>query len=209
MKARKRYAFVIEIDRCIDCKSCMVACTAENQVPVGQHRNWVKATPVRGTFPELTQDFVAGNCMHCENPPCVEVCPTGASYQREGGLVLINQNDCVGCKYCISACPYGARHYDGRQHVVDKCTACVHRLESGRQPACVETCVSGVRHFGDLNDPGSAVARLVATGKAHPFHNETGTGPQLFYVSARGPVDAGFPVNERVAHLTSIRRDLR
>jgi Fe-S-cluster-containing dehydrogenase component len=208
MAAEKRYGFVIEVDRCIDCKACMVACEVENQVPLGHHRNWVRAVALEGAFPNLSQDYVPGNCMHCENPPCVQVCPTGASYQRADGLVLINQDKCIGCRFCISACPYGARYYDAARGVVDKCSACVHRLDVGQPPACVETCVGGARHFGDLNDPASDVAKLVATGRARPFHPETGTGPKVYYISARAQTDSEFPVNESVSDLVWFRRDL-
>ncbi|MCI0476369.1 MAG: 4Fe-4S dicluster domain-containing protein [Anaerolineales bacterium] len=206
--AEKRYAFVIEVDRCIDCKACMIACNVENQVPVGYHRNWVEAAPLQGTFPELAQNLVPGNCLHCQNPPCVQVCPTGASYQRADGLVLIAPDECIGCKYCISACPYQARYFDETRQVVDKCSACAHRLDVGQPPACVETCVGGSRHFGDLNDPNSTVAKLIATGRARPFHPETGTGPHLFYISARNQTDAEFPVKNLVGDLTWFRRDL-
>ena len=208
MAAQKRYAFVIEVDRCIDCKACMVACEIENQVPLGHHRNWVEPAPLQGVFPNLAQDTVPGNCMHCENPPCVEVCPTGASYQRADGLVLIDSTKCIGCKFCISACPYGARYFDETRGVVDKCSACVHRLDAGQPPACVETCVGGARHFGDLNDPESDVAKLYATGRARPFHPETGTGPKVFYISARAETDSEFPVNENVDGLVWFRREL-
>jgi tetrathionate reductase subunit B len=172
MAAQKRYAFVIEVDRCIDCKACMVACKVENQVPIGHHRNWVEAAPLQGAFPTLEQDYVPGNCMHCEAPPCVQVCPTAASYQRADGLVLIDQDKCIGCRFCISACPYNARYYDDARGVVDKCSACVHRLDVGQPPACVETCVGGARHFGDLNDPNSDVAKLYATGRSEEHTSE-------------------------------------
>lgn len=208
MALQKRYAFVIEVDRCIDCKACIVACEVENLVPLGHHRNWVKSSPLRGAFPNLGQDFVPGNCMHCTYPPCVQVCPTAASYQRADGLVLIDQDKCIGCRFCIEACPYGARYFDEQRGVVDKCSACVHRLDVGQAPACVETCVGGARHFGDLNDPNSDVAKLLATGRAKPFHPETGTGPKVFYVSTRGQTDSEFPVNEKVSGLVWFRRDL-
>lgn len=208
MASRKRYAFVIETDRCIDCKACMVACEVENRVPLGQHRNWVKPTSLQGVFPQLTQDYVAGNCMHCEKPPCVAVCPTGASYKRDDGLVLIDQSECIGCRFCLSACPYEARYYDETRNVVDKCSACVHRLEAGQVPACVETCVGGARHFGDLNDPNSEVAKLYATGRARPFHPESGTGPNIFYISTREQAAAEFPVNDKVGALAGVRGDL-
>ena len=206
--AEKRYAFVIQVDRCIDCKACMIACTVENQVPVGHHRNWVEAAPLQGTFPILAQDLVPGNCLHCENPPCVQVCPTGASYQRADGLVLINPDKCIGCKFCISACPYEARYFDEARGIVDKCSACVHRLDVGQPPACVETCIGGSRHFGDLNDPNSTVSKLYATGRTRPFHPETGTGPKVFYLSARSQTDSEFSVKEHVSDLVWVRRDL-
>ncbi len=205
MAGQKRYAFLIEVDRCIDCEACMVACELENQVPLGKHRNWVKAAPLQGTFPSLAQDYLPGNCMHCENPPCVQVCPTGASYQRADGLVLIDQTKCIGCQFCIEACPYGARYLDPTRGVVDKCTACVHRLDAGQPPACVETCVGNARHLGDLNDPESDVAKLYATGRAQPFHPETGTQPQVFYISARGKTDSEFMANTTVSDWVTLR----
>ena len=94
--AQKRFAFVIEIDRCIDCKACMVACSVENSVPVGHHRNWVKQIGPTGTYPILGMHFEPGNCMHCSNPPCERVCPTGATYIRDDGLVMIDQDKCIG-----------------------------------------------------------------------------------------------------------------
>jgi len=205
MASQKRYAFVIEVDRCIDCEACMIACEVENQVPLGMHRNWVKAAPLEGHLPNLAQDYVPGNCMHCENPPCVQVCPTGASYQRTDGLVLIDQAKCIGCQFCIAACPYGARYFDPARRVVDKCTACVHRLDAGQPPACVETCIGNARHFGDLNDPESDVAKLYATGRAKSFHPETGTAPQVYYISARGKTDSEFTVNTTVSDWVSLR----
>jgi tetrathionate reductase subunit B len=208
MAAQKRYAFVIEQDRCIDCEACLVACEVENQVPLGHHRNWVKEAPLQGTFPVLAQDYVPGNCMHCDNPPCVQVCPTGASYQRADGLVLIDQDQCIGCQFCIEACPYDARYLDELRGVVDKCSACVHRVDAGQLPACVETCVGGARHFGDLNDPESDVAKLYATGRAQPLHPEAGTGPKVFYISTRGQTDSEFPAGTAAGELASFRRNL-
>jgi len=205
---KKRYAFVMELDRCIDCEACMVSCSIENMVPVGMHRNWVINTPVTGTFPNLAQEYVPGNCMHCENPPCVNACPTGASYQREDGIVLIDQDICIGCKYCIAACPYDARYYDAERGVVDKCTACVHRLDEGQPPACVETCIGGARHFGDINDPNSDVAKLLATGKAKQFHPETGTGPMVFYIAEDSRALDLLPVSEKSAKLTHMWQKL-
>ncbi len=208
MATQTRYVFVIEVHRCIDCKACMVACDVEHAITPGYHRNWVRAGPLNGVFPDLRQDYLAGNCMACEHPPCVDACPTGASYRRSDGLVLIDHEKCVGCRFCMAACPYDARYYDEARGTVDKCSACVHRLESGLIPACVETCVGGARHFGDINDPAGDVARLYATGLARPFHPETGTGPSVFYLSASGRTDSEFPVDRSPADLVGFRRHL-
>jgi tetrathionate reductase subunit B len=179
---KRRWGFVIEVKRCIDCKACMVACKVENQVPLGKHRNWIGHIGPTGAFPELGLKFEPGNCMHCENPPCERVCPTGATYRREDGLVLVDYDRCIGCRYCMQACPYDARylHTDG---YVDKCTFCVHRLDAGQPPACVETCVGGSRHFGDLNDPNSEVSRLLATHDHYVMYEEAGTKPKIYYIS--------------------------
>ena len=182
LQNKKRWGMAIEIKRCIDCKACMVACEIENQVPLGKHRNWVGHTGPTGTFPVLGLRFEPGNCMHCENPPCMRVCPTGATFQREDGLVLIDYDKCIGCRYCMQACPYDARYFDSERGVVDKCTFCVHRLDVGQPPACVETCVGGARHYGDLNDPQSEVAQLLATDEHTVLYEEAGTGPKIFFI---------------------------
>ncbi len=180
-QAGRRWAFVIEPDRCIDCEACMVACSVENQVPVGHHRNWI-AHREKGKFPYLSLHFEPENCHHCSNPPCEMVCPTGATFRREDGLVLINYDDCIGCRYCMMACPYDARYFDEDRGVVDKCTFCVHRLDAGQPPACVETCIGGARHFGDINDPESEVAKLLARHEVYVRYAEAGTGPAIFYI---------------------------
>ncbi len=179
---KRRWGFVIEPKRCIDCKACMVACEIENAVPLGKHRNWIGQIGPTGTFPVLGMKFEPGNCMHCENPPCERVCPTGATYQRDDGIVLVDYDKCIGCRYCMQACPYDARylHTDG---YVDKCTFCVHRLDAGQPPACVETCVGGARHFGDLNDPNSEVSQLLATHDYYVMYEEAGTEPKIFYIA--------------------------
>ncbi len=180
---KKRWGMVIETKRCIDCKACMVACEIENQVPLGMHRNWVGHVGPTGTFPVLGLRFEPGNCMHCENPPCMRVCPTGATYQRADGLVLVDYDKCIGCRYCMQACPYDARYFDQARGVVDKCTFCVHRIDAGQPPACVETCVGGARHYGDLNDPNSEVSKLLATREHTVLYEEAGTEPKIFYIS--------------------------
>ncbi len=177
-----RYAMVIDPSRCVDCKACMVACTAENNVVLGKHRNRVDRI-TRGSYPELSMSIEPTQCMHCDNPPCVRVCPTGASeISTAGGIVMVNKAKCIGCRYCMLACPYDARYYDEERGVVGKCTFCVHRLAAGMEPACVETCPTKVRVFGDINLPISAAARLLRRRATAKKKVEAGTGPNLNYV---------------------------
>ena len=177
-----RYAMVVDPSLCVDCKACMVACTVENGVPLGKHRNWVEAG-VQGSYPELTMRIEPGQCMHCDDPPCVRVCPTGASYiSDQGGIVKVDPKKCIGCRYCVQACPYGARFPNEELGIVDKCTFCDHRVVAGQEPACVETCPTKVRVFGDLEDPDSEVSRLLRTRPTELKKEQAGTRPNVFYV---------------------------
>lgn len=177
----KRYVLVIDSRKCIDCKACVVACKAENDVPLGVFRNWINAER-EGEYPVLRASFEPEQCHHCDNPSCVRVCPTGASWQRPDGIVMVTSDDCIGCKYCIIACPYNARFHNPVTHTVDKCTLCAHRVDRGEPPACVETCPSRVRTFGDLLDPASPVHQLLASRRHRVLKPQTGNGPQLYYL---------------------------
>lgn len=179
----KRYAMAIDLASCVGCSACSIACTMENDVPIGTHRLWIRNTTV-GTFPDLAVEFRPEQCLHCENPPCVPVCPTGCCYVTEDGIVDIDTKKCIGCSACIAACPYDARfmHPDG---YVSKCDFCRHRLEEGRLPACVETCPTLCRSFGDLNDPNSAVSVAIRNAdRVDVLRPEQGTGPNLYYLNA-------------------------
>jgi tetrathionate reductase subunit B len=189
MTEKKRYGFVIDISRCIDCRACLVACSVENQVPMNHTRIWVYDQGVRGEFPRLERTFVPYNCMHCENPPCTEVCVSGATYKDpNNGLVLVDQEACIGCGFCVDACPYNARYLDEGRGVVDKCTGCVQRLEVGLQPACVATCVGKARMFGDLNDPTSEVSAALKNARAvlRLDYEVDGhdTDPNIYFINA-------------------------
>jgi Fe-S-cluster-containing dehydrogenase component/CheY-like chemotaxis protein len=156
--------------------------------------------------------FVPHLCMQCDNPTCLEACPTGATYKTAEGIVMVNQEKCIDCKYCIAACPYGARYeYNDADRAqapaktfVDKCTFCAQRLKEGREPACVATCLAGARIFGDLGDPKSQVAQLVASGKAQPLAPETGTKPKVFYIGWGAFAATTLPVNVAAASLTQV-----
>lgn len=176
-----RWALAFDTRKCINCKACVVACKAENGVPMGKFRNRINEER-GGHYPHLRASFEPEQCHHCESPSCVRVCPTGASFQREDGLVLIRAEDCIGCGYCIIACPYDARFFNPETRVADKCTMCAHRVDAGREPACVETCPSRVRTFGNLDEPESELRRLLDSRRAQVKKPQTGNDPQGWYL---------------------------
>jgi tetrathionate reductase subunit B len=178
---KRRLALAVDSRKCINCKACMVACKAENEVPLGCSRNRINEDS-GGAYPRLRASFEPEQCHHCASPSCVRVCPTGASYQREDGLVLVNADDCIGCGYCIIACPYDARFFNEETRVVDKCTMCAHRVDAGRPPACVETCPTKVRTLGDLADPDSAIRKLLDSRRSQVKQPQTGNGPHIHYL---------------------------
>jgi len=177
-----RFGMVIDTRRCVGCMDCVVACKTENEVPAGLNRDWI-TTEVSGRFPTLALEIRSERCNHCDRPPCVACCPTGASHVEEfGEVVLVDPELCIGCKACLASCPYDARfvHPDG---YADKCTFCIHRVKDGREPACVAVCPTRCMHFGDLDDPESEVARLLVSRPHHSILPEAGTGPRIFYVT--------------------------
>jgi len=173
---------VIDTVRCVGCMDCVVACKTENQVPEGFNRDWI-AYDVTGTFPTLHMEIRSERCNHCDNPPCVACCPTGASHVHDvGSVVLVDADKCIGCKGCVASCPYGARfiHPDG---YADKCTFCIHRVEQGLLPACVAVCPTHCMHFGDLDDPNSEVSVLLESRTHHVLMPDAGTKPRIFYLT--------------------------
>ncbi|MHB1096468.1 MAG: 4Fe-4S dicluster domain-containing protein [Gemmatimonadaceae bacterium] len=177
-----RFGMVIDTVRCVGCMDCVVACKTENNVPEGFNRDWI-AYDVHGTFPTVHMEIRSERCNHCDNPPCVSCCPTGASHVHDvGGVVLVDPDKCIGCKGCVASCPYGARfiHPDG---YADKCTFCIHRVEQGLKPACVSVCPTHCMHFGDLDDPNSDVSQLLASRNHHVLMPDAGTKPRIFYLT--------------------------
>jgi molybdopterin-containing oxidoreductase family iron-sulfur binding subunit len=206
---------VIDLERCIGCNACIVACKTENGTPDDVYYTRVY-TEEMGEFPDVTMTYVPALCNHCEDAPCVTVCPTGASYKREDGIVLINPDACIGCRYCMMACPYGERFYltkgklengyYGGEHTdfealkwqsfqegtVVKCTFCAHRVDGGVDPACVTGCPTEARVFGDLEDEDSKVSVLLRERGGDPPLEEAGTKPSVFYLrSSRDEVTGG------------------
>ena len=202
----KKLGLVIDLDTCVGCHACAVNCKEWNTSgysapltdvdayqdhPEGVWLNRVH-TYEAGTGPDSRTVHFPRSCLHCEEPACVTVCPTGASYKRaEDGIVLVNADICIGCKLCSWACPYGAREFDEDEGVMRKCTLCIDRIynetipERERVPACVATCPASARHFGDLGDPDSAVSQLVAERGGFDLMPEMGYRPVNKYLPPR------------------------
>ncbi len=229
-----RYGMVIDLDRCTGCRACMEACKVENNTPEANFFMYVFRFE-EGEYPNTRISFMPRPCMHCDNPPCVKVCPVGARYKRADGLVATDFDRCIGCRYCEVACPYGVNYFNWRspnkaqylnwgdsdliqitngtsppyknpdldkpygneqrriaggghlKGVVEKCTFCVHRVEKGLLPACVNTCPTFALRFGDLDDPKSEVSRLLQIKRHFRLLEEVGTRPRVFYVGGNPP----------------------
>ena len=175
------FGFVIDNRNCIGCHACTVACKSEHDVPIGVNRTWVKYVE-KGQFPDTRRVFSVMRCNHCENAPCVEICPTQALYTRPDGIVDFNNERCIGCKSCTQACPYDAIYIDPENHTAAKCNYCSHKVDNGIQPACVTVCPTEAIISGDLDDPGSKIANLVARQQVTARKPEKGTRPKLFYI---------------------------
>jgi Fe-S-cluster-containing dehydrogenase component/formate-dependent nitrite reductase membrane component NrfD len=178
-----RLGFVIDHRKCIGCHACTVACKSENDVPIGTFRTWVKYVE-KGEFPNTRRYFTVLRCNHCTDAPCVTICPTVALYKRPDGIVDFNGDRCIGCKSCMQACPYDALYIDPNTHTAAKCHYCAHRTEVGLQPACVVVCPEQAIVAGDLDDPTTRIARLVARETTIVRRPEQGTKPNVYYVGA-------------------------
>jgi len=181
-KTTKKWGMVIDLRKCIGCHSCSVACKTENEVPPAVFRSWVKLMD-KGAYPNARSLSLPVLCNNCENAVCVKVCPVKASYKREDGIVMVDPHKCVGCKYCMAACPYQVRHLNPIRRYVQKCSFCYQRVDAGLMPACVETCPAKARVFGDLNDPTSDIVKLLVENPTSVLKPESGTKPNVFYIA--------------------------
>jgi len=205
------YAFVIDLKRCYGCYACQMNCKAERLTPPGV--NWSRVLKgERGKYPAVIRQSLPILCMQCDDPECAKVCPTKATQQRDDGIVTVNEEECVGCRYCSVACPYGARNFiekwtsyfpddqplspleeRARKNWIEKfgegsatkCDFCIERVEKGLNPACVDGCPANARYFGDQDDPESEVSRLIQTERGFTLAPEFGTNPRVYYLPPR------------------------
>lgn len=174
---------MIDNRRCIGCHACSVACKVEHEVPLGVARTWVKYIE-KGVFPETRRTFTVTRCNHCDDAPCIEICPTNSLFRRKDGIVDFDPRRCIGCKGCMQACPYDALYMDPASHTAAKCNFCAHKVEVGLEPPCVTVCPTQAIVAGDLEDASSRVAHIVGRVPVQVRKPEKGTRPKLFYVEA-------------------------
>ncbi len=231
-----KYSMAVDLDRCQGCRACMTACKIENNTV--QSNFWMYVFRFEeGAFPETEMSFLPRPCQHCDNAPCAKVCPVGARFKREDGIVLTDADRCIGCRYCELACPYGVNYYNwqkpekGQYDVVDwhdeniqtatggaippyrnpdldglygeeqrrtaggghakgiieKCTFCVHRVEKGQLPSCVDTCPTDALVFGDIDDAESPISLYLRGRSSWQLLEEAGTKPNVYYIGGKPP----------------------
>jgi len=213
------FAYALDLSRCIGCRRCVYGCVKENNQSRDPQIHWIRVLQMDKqeginvhhstayynpeTVPEPGHFYMPVQCHQCENPPCVKVCPVKATWQEEDGITVVDYNWCIGCRYCMAACPYGARHFNyaepqipqdevnPKTHylgnrprpkgVVEKCTYCIQRTRNGRYPACVEACPTGTRKFGNLLDPNSEIRYIIENKRVYIFKEDLNTRPRFFY----------------------------
>lgn len=197
-----RYGMVVDLKKCVGCNACVVACKSEHNTPSGIMQTMVLDKEM-GKFPEVIRVFFPVLCNHCEEPTCVNVCPSKASYKRKDGVIMIDYDVCIGCAACVEHCPFQVRdlvkdnrtlYFDGKTtfekpvhkrippKVATKCDFCYHKIEQGQQPACAEICPTNARVFGDLSDKNSKASTLIAKYNGWTLMPEKGTKPQVYYI---------------------------
>jgi formate dehydrogenase iron-sulfur subunit len=213
MMSQQPLAYLFDATRCIDCRACMVACSVENNVPMDDTRIWLAGAGVMGEYPDLDRASMPYHCMHCLEPACASACPVGAWTKREDGPVVYDSSRCIGCRYCMNACPFGVPHFDWNKGIVDqplisKCTMCAHRLDVGQEPACVQTCPTEALQFGTRADMlAEAKSRIAANPDKYINHvyGEKENGGTSYLIISHVPFEnLGLPkVPEESVNVTS------
>ena len=178
-----RYGMLINTKKCVGCSACRIACQMKNHLD--PEESFIKYHEIEtGEYPNVYNEIVPTQCMHCEDAPCAAVCPTHATYITDSGVVLVDEEKCIGCKYCMMACPYGVRDWNKASKTVEKCTLCGHLTANGELPACVKSCSAGARFYGDLDDPNSDVSKELAKYDAADIHElpNVGNNPCTKYI---------------------------
>jgi formate dehydrogenase iron-sulfur subunit len=197
MALKEPHAYLFDATRCIDCRACMVACSVENNVPLDDTRIWLAGAGVIGEYPNLDRASMPYHCMHCLEPSCASACPVGAWSKREDGPVVYDSSRCIGCRYCMNACPFGVPHFEWNKGIIDqplitKCTMCAHRLDKGEEPACVQTCPTDALTFGTRAE---MLAEAHARIAAHPdryinhVYGETENGGTSYLIISHVPFE--------------------
>jgi Fe-S-cluster-containing dehydrogenase component len=180
-----RLGLLIDQERCIGCEACSIACRIENKTPYF----WItvetlggqdKDTP-KGEYPNLSLSFLPKLCNHCEQAPCIDSCPVDAINKREDGIVVLNEDECTGCKACLDACPYGIIIFNNEKNIAEKCNFCSHRIDDGLEPFCVICCEGQAMVFGDLNTPNSRISKMIVERNAFQLKLEDNTKPSVYY----------------------------
>ena len=202
------WAMLLDVTKCIGCGNCVRACATENNVPEGYFRTWVERYHIEDYHMEPEVDspdggfhgfpasdkkggknfFVPKMCNHCVDSPCTQVCPVGATFEAKDGVVLIDPKYCLGCRYCIQACPYGCRFLHPETHTAEKCSLCYHRITKGLTTACAENCPTGTRQLADLKNPNDPIHEFLKTHSVQVLKPHLGTGAKAFYNGLDGSV---------------------
>lgn len=198
-----KYGFLIDASRCIDCRACLVACSAENNVPMKSTRIWIKDSSVTGEFPNLKRYTAPFHCMHCDDPSCVSACTVGALKKNEDGIITYDNEACIGCRYCMYACPFEVPHFQWDQQfaLITKCDLCVSRLDDGqKEPACAATCPTDAIQFGMREDMLAMAHDRIKNQPEryvdHVFGEHENGGTSTFYISPILFDQLGFPAIE-------------